>query len=143
MQKPQKPTPQEMKLYAALAAVVGFAGSVAAVWTLMGFGRTISHHMSGEVFVLLATLGAFCAGLAVSPWLGQGGWKGAIVSLVCFFGATIVGAWIAGLLGLGAQHYDLVGLWLMFNFFTPLAVLWLGLWGATHWMGTVIRRKLT
>ena len=143
MQQMQKPTKQEMKLYAIQAAVVGLAGGIAAVWTLMSFGGTITRQMSGEVFILLAMFGAFCAGFAVSPWLGRGGGKGALLSFASFLGATFIGAWIAGMLGLEPRNYDMVAMWLMIQFLTPGVVLWVALWGATHCAGVTIRRKLT
>ncbi|MCV2891655.1 hypothetical protein [Lentibacter sp. XHP0401] len=134
---------QNWKLRGAMAAGVGGGGGLVAIGSVLGFGHMITRHVDAPVFVAVALLSAGLAGFLLGPLMGRSGWRGALLSFVAFFGATIMGAYVAGALALPFRDIGLVTVWLLFNFFTPFFILWLLICAGLHWSGHSLRRRFT
>lgn len=134
---------QNWKLRGAMALGVGTAGGLVAIGSVIGFGSMVTRHLEAPVFVLAAIFSAGLAGFLLGPLMGGSGWRGGLLSIVAFLAATVLGAYLAGLLALPFRDIGLVTVWLMLHFLTPFALLWAALCAGLHLSGRSLRRRFT
>ncbi len=88
------------KRAAIIAAMMSIVGGATAIAMFLGFRVIGSRLLQGEewVVVIVAFIGAFIAGLIVSPSFGSKGRVGWALALLGAIAATISGAFIGGLI---------------------------------------------